>query len=89
MNNKYIKSETCHVFVTNLLINKTTRVAHHYSMFINWFNAGRYEADEYFEMPENLPPGHYNLIKKTVSFCNGYEHYSTNYDLELDVLPKL
>jgi hypothetical protein len=85
VHNKYIKGRTCHVNVTNLLIDKKNKIAHHYSMFTNWFEAGTYEFNELFVMPHEIPPGHYNLIKKSTSFCGSQVFYTLNYDVEIDV----
>lgn len=85
VHNKYIKGRTCHVNVTNLLIDKRNKIAHHYSMFTNWFEAGTYEFNELFVMPEQIPPGHYNLIKKSTSFCGSQVFYTLNFDVEIDV----
>lgn len=83
--NKYVKPATCHTTVTNLLIDKQKKVVHHYSMFANWFNEGTYEFNEIFHIPEWMPEGHYNLVKKSVSTCNGDVTYTTNFDIEFDI----
>lgn len=84
VHNKYIKTETCQGFTSNVFWDMETHVVHHYSMFTNWFAAGTYEADEMFVIPTYMPPGHYHIIKKTVSICNGQEHYTTNYDIVVE-----
>lgn len=86
--NKYIRDRLCQVFVTNLLINEDKKIAHHYSMFVNWFDADTYEFNEFFIMPEVLPPGTYQLIKKSTSICNGETFYTTHYKLAINVVPK-
>jgi hypothetical protein len=86
--NKYIRDRLCHVFVTNLLINEEKKIAHHYSMFVNWFDADTYEFNEFFIMPEQIPPGHYKLIKKSTSYCSGEVFYTTHYKLDVNVVPK-
>lgn len=85
VHNKYIKGRTCHVNVTNLLIDKGNKIAYHYSMFTNWFEAGTYEFNEFFIMPRDIPLGHYNLIKKSTSFCGSQVFYTLNFDVEIDV----
>lgn len=84
IHNKYIKTETCHGFTSNVFWGLDNHVVHHYSMFTNWFAAGTYEADEAFIIPKWLPTGRYRMIKKTVSICNGKEHYTVNYDLVIE-----
>lgn len=84
IHNKYIKTETCHGFTSNVFWDKESHVVHHYSMFTNWFAEGTYEADEIFIIPSYLPPGKYNILKKTVSICNGREHYTINYDIVVE-----
>jgi hypothetical protein len=84
IHNKYIKTETCHGFTSNVFWGIDNKVTVHYSMFTNWFSEGEYEADEMFEINPKIPPGRYNVIKKTVSFCNGKEHYTTNYKVEVE-----
>jgi hypothetical protein len=84
IHNKYIKTETCHGFTSNVFWGIENKVVVHYSMFTNWFSEGEYEADEMFEIHPEIPPGRYNVIKKTVSFCNGKEHYTTNYKVEVE-----
>ncbi|RYF05798.1 MAG: hypothetical protein EOO77_27985 [Oxalobacteraceae bacterium] len=89
IHNKYIKTETCHGYTSNVFWDKKSHVVHHYSMFTNWFAAGEYEADEIFIIPTYMPEGSYHIVKKTVSICNGREHYTTNYDIVVDfVAPK-
>lgn len=84
VHNNYIKTETCHVFVSNVYWGVERPIAHHYSMFTNWFNAGTVEADEVFVASDNLPAGKYRIVKKTISFCNGKEHYSLNFDVPVE-----
>ncbi|RYD67055.1 MAG: hypothetical protein EOP83_03620 [Verrucomicrobiaceae bacterium] len=84
IHNKYIKTDTCHGFTSNVFWGIDNKVVVHYSMFTNWFAAGEYEADEMFEISKDIPPGRYNVIKKTVSICNGKEHYTTNYKIEVE-----
>lgn len=86
IHNKYIKTETCHGFTSNVFWGIDNNVTVHYSMFTNWFSEGEYEADEMFEINPKIPPGRYNVIKKTVSFCNGREHYTTNYKVEVEFI---
>jgi hypothetical protein len=84
VHNKYIKTETCHGFTSNVFWDHESHVVHHYSMFTNWFAEGEYEADEMFVIPDYLPPGKYHIVKKTVSFCSGKEHYTLNYDIMVE-----
>lgn len=78
---KYIKTETCSAHVSNVFWDFDSHIVFHYSMFTNWFKAGTYEANEAFPVPDYIPEGNYHVIKKTVSNCNGREHYSVNFDL--------
>lgn len=87
VHNKYVKMDTCHVFVSNVYWGVENHIAHHYSMFTNWFFAGTVEANEVFVASPNLPPGRYRIVKKTVSFCSGKEHYSTNFDIPVEFVP--
>jgi hypothetical protein len=84
VHNNYIKTETCHVAVSNVYWGVGTNISHHYSMFTNWFAAGSFTANEVFVASPNLPPGVYRIVKKTVSFCNGKEHYSLNFDVPVE-----
>jgi hypothetical protein len=85
VHNVYAKMDTCHVFVSNVYWGETNHIAHHYSMFTNWFpKTERVEANEVFIATPELPPGRYHIVKKTVSFCSGKEHYSTNFDIVVD-----
>ncbi|RYE96187.1 MAG: hypothetical protein EOO77_41450, partial [Oxalobacteraceae bacterium] len=61
IHNKYIKTETCQGFTSNVFWDFDTHVVHHYSMFTNWFDAGEYEADEMFLIPTYMPPGKYHV----------------------------
>lgn len=81
IHNVYIKTETCHGFTSNVFWGVDNHVVVHYSMFTNWFKAGHYEAEELYKIPTDLPPGLYKITKKTVSICNGREHYTTNFDI--------
>ncbi len=83
--NNYVKPETCRVTVTNLFVDKKNKVILHQSVFANWFPEGTYEFNEIFHVPEWMPPGHYNVIKKSVSWCNNLETYTTNFDIEIDI----
>lgn len=85
VHNQYIRPETCHVMVTNLWIDTKDKIAHHHSIFSNWFPQGTYELNEYFEVPAKLPIGKWNIIKKTVNFCNGQVYYTTNYNIEVTI----
>lgn len=78
---KYIKTETCSAHVSNVFWDYDTHIVFHYSMFTNWFKAGTYEANEAFPVPDYIPEGNYHVVKKTVSNCNGQEHYSVNFDV--------
>lgn len=84
VHNKYIKTETCHGFTSNVFWGIDNNVVVHYSMFTNWFRAGTYEANEVFTVPDYIPPGRYKVTKKTVSICNGKEHYTTNFELLIE-----
>jgi hypothetical protein len=84
IHNKYIKTQTCYGFTSNVFWDMETHVVYHYSMFTNWFAEGAYEANEMFVIPDYMPAGHYHIIKKTVSICNGQENYTTNYDIVVD-----
>lgn len=86
--NKYIKDRLCHVHVTNLMVDKEAKIAHHYSMFVNWFDAGTYEFNELFVVPEFLPPGHYTLTKKSTNFCGSEVFYTTHYSLDFELVGK-
>lgn len=84
IHNVYIKTETCHGFTSNVFWGIDNHVVVHYSMFTNWFYAGKYEAEELFTVPDYIPPGRYKIVKRTVSFCNGREHYTTNYEVVVE-----
>ncbi len=84
VHNRYIKTDTCHVNVSNVYWGLSVNAVHHYSMFVNWFHAGSFEADEMFVATPTLPPGRYKIVKTSVSFCNGREHYSTNFSVEVE-----
>lgn len=80
----YVKLDTCHVQVSNVFWGVDSKIAHHYSMFVNWFNAGTFEVNEFFIATPELPPGRYKIVKKTVHMCSGKEHYSTNFSIPVE-----
>jgi hypothetical protein len=88
VHNDYIKTERCHVQVANLLINRENKYVLHESQFLNWFNAGKFEANEMFKLEDWLPEGTYRLIKRSTSFCGERVYYFVNFDVELKVVAK-
>lgn len=83
--NNYVKPDTCRVTVTNLFVDVEKKRILHQSVFANWFKEGTYEFNEIFEVPVWLPPSHYHIVKKSVSWCNNLETYTTNFDIEIDI----
>ncbi|RYD60252.1 MAG: hypothetical protein EOP84_37215 [Verrucomicrobiaceae bacterium] len=85
IHNNYIKTEMCSVQVSTVFWDYDTHVVHHYSAFVNWFKPGTFEADEMYPIPEYMPPGNYHVVKKSISMCNGKEHYSVNFDVLVEL----
>lgn len=83
----YRKLQSCHSYVNNHFINRSTNILYRGEVYLNWFRADDYNFTESVELPKNLQPGEYTFRRKTISFCAGDQtFYTLNFELPLTIV---
>lgn len=86
--NRFDKPVSCRISGSTWFIDKVNKIDFNVNTYSSWHNAGVYEYNNLLVVDSNLPPGQYHIVKKSVSWCNGFVTYVTNYDIPVKLVRK-